>query len=450
MVDGEPRSGAEAQESPAAVGAAGDGVYRDDVGGVVAGVAAGLGRHTGIDPVVWRCAFGVTALGAGTGVVLYAFAWLLMRDPRGGPAVLEQLLNRRLGGEAVLALLGAGLALGTLCNLVGGFGWTTLVLAVPLVLAGLVAHNRGVDLHRVVQQLPEWLRRREPPPSAPDPAPDAAYYNPAQPWAAAPSGPIDLAVVARQAVEQAGLHGAYSPAEEGDDEEGRPGGGAAKRSRDRGVGLLGFTAGAALVLTGAVFALSGGVSAGALLGPEAAPVYLGGLVALCGAALVVGTWVGNPRGLVPVASLVTVLAVAATATDLTQLRFGEVVWRPETVSEAQEPFELTAGRADLDLTGLALEPGQEVTVRAEVGLGSLDVLVPESVRITVRGRSGFGRLSFGERDLLGFGLDVRGVVEPESAPDADEAEEESAAEPPTLNLVLDSCAGDVEVRHVAA
>ena len=113
----------------------------------------------------------------------------------------EQLFSRRLTGDAVLALLGCGLAVGTAFTLFGGFSWTTLVLAVPLVLGCLVAHNRGVDLAHTLRQLPEWLKKQDPPPSVAAPSPAPAYYHPGQSWTAASDGPVDLAVLARQATE---------------------------------------------------------------------------------------------------------------------------------------------------------------------------------------------------------------------------------------------------------
>lgn len=147
----------------------------------------------------------------------------------------------------------------------------------------------------------------------------------------------------------------------------------------------------------------------------------------------------------------TVLAVAATTTDLTQLRFGDARWRPAAVSEVREPFELGVGQARLDLTALPLEPGQEVTVRVRVGFGSLDVLVPDSTRAVVHGRAGFGRVALADRvSQLGVGLALHDTLEPVSGSGGDGAAEEAVSEAPTLNLVLDSYAGDLEVWHVAA
>jgi signal transduction histidine kinase len=48
---------------------------RDTEGGMVAGVCAGIGRRLGIDPIIFRVAFGVATLAGGTGVALYVLAW---------------------------------------------------------------------------------------------------------------------------------------------------------------------------------------------------------------------------------------------------------------------------------------------------------------------------------------------------------------------------------------
>ena len=43
---------------------------------VIGGVAGGLGRYLGIDPVVLRIAFVLLALSGGSGVLLYLIAWI--------------------------------------------------------------------------------------------------------------------------------------------------------------------------------------------------------------------------------------------------------------------------------------------------------------------------------------------------------------------------------------
>jgi phage shock protein C len=50
---------------------------------MVAGVAGGIGEYFDIDPVLVRIAFVAATLFAGTGLILYPIAWLVMPGPDG-------------------------------------------------------------------------------------------------------------------------------------------------------------------------------------------------------------------------------------------------------------------------------------------------------------------------------------------------------------------------------
>jgi phage shock protein C len=56
---------------------------------VIAGVAGGLGRYLGVDPIIVRIALVVFALSGGAGVLLYIIAWIAIPEERPGelPAV---------------------------------------------------------------------------------------------------------------------------------------------------------------------------------------------------------------------------------------------------------------------------------------------------------------------------------------------------------------------------
>ncbi|ASU85599.1 PspC domain-containing protein [Nocardiopsis gilva YIM 90087] len=436
--------------------------------GVVTGVCAGLGEYTRVDPVVWRVAFSLTALSSLVGVLLYIMAWMVMRDQQGGPAMAEQLLNRRISARAVPALLGAGLAVATALSLIGGFGWGTLVLATPLILGVLVAHNRGVDLRHAYRELPSLLRSGGPPPTAPAPAPTPAYYNPAQPWAQAPSGPIDLAVIAGPTPE-AGEHSGEHPHEPGESDDGDEGGPSTWASdaregrrearqrrrearerrraarRNRGVRLCTLVFWALLVATGLALMRTGGSPLSALVGPETGPVYLGSVVVIIGLALILGAWVGDPRGLMALGLVGTLLLVAVSTVDVTAMRFGTAEWRPRTVAEAEEPYGLTLGGASLDLTRLDLEPGQRVEVSATVAAGALDVEVPDTARVDVHAASKLGRISVDNTQRAGTRLDVRTTLEPKAAEARATDGKEASGEPPTVVLNLASYVADMEV-----
>ncbi|MGH2682484.1 MAG: PspC domain-containing protein [Actinomycetota bacterium] len=54
---------------------------------VIAGVAGGLGRYLGVDPVVLRIAFVILAFAGGSGVLLYVLGWILIPEERAGEPV---------------------------------------------------------------------------------------------------------------------------------------------------------------------------------------------------------------------------------------------------------------------------------------------------------------------------------------------------------------------------
>jgi phage shock protein PspC (stress-responsive transcriptional regulator) len=53
---------------------------------VIGGVAGGLARYSGIDPLLWRVGFVALAFAGGTGVLVYLLLWLLMPAAPGAPA----------------------------------------------------------------------------------------------------------------------------------------------------------------------------------------------------------------------------------------------------------------------------------------------------------------------------------------------------------------------------
>lgn len=453
-------------DAPAAesVPPAGRELRKADEDRVLAGVCSGLGHYTGLDPVVWRAAFALTAFAGGTGVLLYLVAWMLMRDSGGGPATIEQMLNRSIPPQAVLKLLALGLAVATAFSLVGGFGWSTLVLAVPLVLGVLVARGRGVDLRAAFTGLGEELRAKEPPPQTPVAGPSPSYYNPAQPWASAPAGPVDLAVVAERT-----SHGDRSDGDEGGgggevpegDGGGGPGGRGPERcvgGRRRGVRLAVaalWTVLAAAVLT-PILVFDGEASVWStdtlelLLGPETGVFFLAGALGLVGLLGVVGTWAGDPRGLGLLGVLLTLGLVLVSTVDVTRVRIGEDVWRPTTVAEAEAGGapRFTVGDLTVDLTAIGdLEPGEAVDVRAEIGRGRLLLLLPEDARVEVTADVGLGVLDpsatvggKGEGDeRIGVTRELSEVFEPVGATGDDEV--------PLIRVDTDVRVGVVEVRR---
>ncbi|MDF2707378.1 MAG: PspC protein [Nonomuraea muscovyensis] len=140
---------------------------RSSEGRFLLGICAGLGRHTGIDPVVFRVAFAVLLFGSGIGLFLYIAAFLLMKDPNGRPGYIEHWTQRDFDAEPVLARRPAVLGFGLAINLTTVWLDTgTLVVGVLLAVSLLAAHSSGVDLVALVRSMPERLNRRAAPPAA--------------------------------------------------------------------------------------------------------------------------------------------------------------------------------------------------------------------------------------------------------------------------------------------
>ncbi|MEV0313790.1 PspC domain-containing protein [Nonomuraea fuscirosea] len=156
---------------------------RSSEGRFLMGVCAGLGRYTGIDPVVFRVGVAVLLLGSGVGLFLYLAAFLLMKEPNGRPGFIEQWTRRDFDAEAVMALLTAVLAFGVALNLATVWLDTgTLVVGVFLAVSLLAAHSSGVDLLGLARSMPERLLRRQG-------ERPAAHFSPAPPTTPVPRAP---------------------------------------------------------------------------------------------------------------------------------------------------------------------------------------------------------------------------------------------------------------------
>jgi phage shock protein PspC (stress-responsive transcriptional regulator) len=98
-------------------------LVRPAEGRVVAGVAAGLARYFGISPVVYRVAFAALVLLGGSGLILYAAAWLVIPDEQRGESVVEEAIRHRR--DRPWLVIGVGLVgLGLILGIAGGRFWT--------------------------------------------------------------------------------------------------------------------------------------------------------------------------------------------------------------------------------------------------------------------------------------------------------------------------------------
>lgn len=114
---------------------------------VIAGVCGGLGSYFGVDPVWFRLAFVILALGGGAGVLLYVIAWLLIPEMGAEESGASRVTLGNKGPLiAGISLIAVGLVF--LANIVAPwfnqFMWPAVLIAVGVALlykGGRRAHN---------------------------------------------------------------------------------------------------------------------------------------------------------------------------------------------------------------------------------------------------------------------------------------------------------------------
>ncbi|HVL04507.1 MAG TPA: PspC domain-containing protein [Acidimicrobiales bacterium] len=334
---------------------------------VLGGLAGGLGRYFGIDPVVFRIAFVVLTLAGGSGILLYLVGWLMIPDDAGSNAL------KRFGGErhqklAAAVLAGAGLLI-LADNLTGGNDDIPL----GLVLVGM----GGLFL---------WSRNRNEVGAGPPPPPDHPYPlvpPPAPPAPPAGDAPTDATM---------DLPSAGTP-DDADSVAGAEPPPPAPKPRKPPSALVPVTFSLLAVLAGAATLFGLSLTTGLCLA-----------LLLTGGALIVGAWRGRARWLIPVGLVLSVALAGASLIDV-PIRggTGDIGYRPLSVEEIRTPYRLSAGQLVVDLSDVDFR-GQTVTVVASVAAGHLDIVVPRDVAIELDAHIGAGNLMLLGRET--DGLDV--------------------------------------------
>lgn len=129
------------------------------------------------------------------------------------------------------------------------------------------------------------------------------------------------------------------------------------------------------------------------------------VLVVVGAGLLVGALLGAGRGLAPVAlALVPAVILASTFPDVS-LRgaWGDRLVSPATAAEASGGFDHGVGKLTVDLQ--ELPAGAVATVPVELGVGHLEVLVPDDLDLVVEAKVGAGQLDLDERRTDGVRLE---------------------------------------------
>jgi phage shock protein PspC (stress-responsive transcriptional regulator) len=120
----------------------------------LAGVSGGLGRYFDVDPLIFRVLFVTLAVFGGSGLLLYAIAWLFIPDEGENESELQSLVNgrgsSRIVGAIVLGVLGL-IALGNFAHTGWGFGGFAALVAIGL---AVYLITRGDNAWRAAPQSP--------------------------------------------------------------------------------------------------------------------------------------------------------------------------------------------------------------------------------------------------------------------------------------------------------
>ena len=425
----------------------------------IAGVAGGLGRALGVDPVVLRVAFVVLTVFGGFGGLLYLLGWLLLPGDGDEVSAAESLLGR--GRSSVPAVVAVGLVVLLALSMASTFSWgTPIPLIVIGVVAVMIARKRGAgcagrngpppwaaswetQTKAWGEQAQSWVARQPwgNPGQASTPGEPRSPFTEPPLWDQPPAEGVRLTKDAPSTVPPFGdpteppVPPAWDPlgaapfAWDLPEPGPAPAPPSAARTTGRGA-WASITLGLAL-LAGA--GAASGVFAGwwALSWAAVAAIPLA-VVAL---GLLIGSLRGRGGSLIGPGVFLSVLTLGLALTGLTGTEgFGEQRWEPTSVQQLESSYLVNGGQGVLDLTGLTVPAGTERDVAVTVRTGQAQVLLPEGLNV-----DGTCQVNVGSADCLGQSNDgLNSSAEFASTPSPTQG---------TVHLTVTVGAGEAEVRR---
>jgi phage shock protein PspC (stress-responsive transcriptional regulator)/predicted membrane protein len=332
---------------------------------MVAGVAAGIADRVGVDRWVIRLAFVVLSFGGGSGILLYIAAWLLMPEEGQSESVGQRWANQANSTRpwigVVFVLIAAAILFSNFPFFDGGLLFPTALLVIGILL------YRG-DLPGI-----NWK---------PNPRPDTTanptnteIINPMttnfdSPTITQPIAPVPISPVA--------VKPAKPPSPLGQ-----------------------ITIGVTIIALG-LLAVIDRVATSIDADPRH---YFALAVATLGLGVLVGTYFGRARWLIPFGLLLVPVMVGTSVADAFDGTWETPqVVRPTDFAGLAATYERGAGELVIDLTDLPWS-GQIITFSAEVGVGELELRVPEGVAVEASGGVGIGEFATVAGSQGGFGID---------------------------------------------
>ncbi|WP_111766472.1 PspC domain-containing protein [Nakamurella deserti] len=420
----------------------------------VAGVAGGLAHYLGVDPILFRVGFVALTILGGVGILAYTLLWLLLPAEGDEVSAGEALLGR--GRSSVSPIVAAVLAIAVVISVFATFNWgfpfwpALIIGAVAFHVARKQRRGPfrpGSEWERRIRATADdvaanrWSNAATAGPSWGDPgtaggshgwgnwgnwgggcggsgrrpaatspeAGDSPFDTPAF-WDASPGdaptttqprvdlrkeapGP-DPRSTAAGAPEVRDTPPAWDPlgaapfAWDLPEIDLAPPSDVATRTRTASPVIARVTGGLALLVVAVqVLGILAGLwsPAWAMVAASALTVVALGVLAqaLRGRTL---TLIGQGVFLSFVTLALTVAGFTGTPT------FGDRNWAPTSVADVQSTYELSAGNATLDLTGMALPAGDSLVTAVDVGAGDVRVFLPDDVDYAVTCSSNAGRI----------------------------------------------------------
>jgi phage shock protein PspC (stress-responsive transcriptional regulator) len=386
----------------------------------LAGVAGGLGRYAGVDPLILRILFVVLTIFGGSGILLYVAGWLLIADDGEEESQAQRIVRGHTDGSTVSTVVFGSVVLvlglvfmGAVLDTGPGLGGLGALVVVAVIVLLLLRNGQ-----RPAAGTPGQVPYGPVPPPVPPTGPGAfgqttgtAYTAPTVPVPPGPAVPVSPG----GAVPQPGVQGQgappappayYPPPPTVPPRPPQP-------PRERSVlGVVTFCT--VLVVVGLMLLWNTANDGSA--DDFRAVAVLGTALGVTAIGLLVGAVVGRARGLIVLGVLLALATTVAAATDQRLAGgVGERTWTPGTVTAAEQPYRLGVGDAELDLT--RLPAGSDVDVDVRLGVGALRVYVPADAQVLVDAEVGAGNVAlFDRREQDGTDVDVTARAQPRGGP----------------------------------
>ncbi|MFC9694726.1 PspC domain-containing protein [Kribbella sp. NPDC056951] len=353
---------------------------------MLAGVCGGIGRALNIDPVLIRVVMAVLIL-TGPGVIFYIAGWLLMPDERSDRSPAQGLLGDRVRPDHPwLGPIIVGIAVFAAIAMMSSFNFGEFVPGPLLVLAliGLVAYHR------------KGGRRGRSNPRAQWSGPNGAWTHGQPGWTQTQSTTPTAAPAAEQRPQDRVSEPTppVQPVWTDDDPLGlyvdEPPSAAPAKTRTAQPPVKGARGVKSVVvlLTGVAIGIA------ALAGATTATMLVIG-VAVLGAGMLFGGFVGRTAALLPLGLLLAAGAIASNLFPNVPRNFADVKYvapagQVITTAGTGTPYTFDAGSVHLDLTQAKFDPGAKIEVHGRAG--EVVIKLPRNVDVQGQLNADLGEL----------------------------------------------------------